>query len=308
MPDRSAGSEALQTPAELQDAVFVKDLERRYLMVSDRAAALIGKRADEILGRIDEELMPADVAAQFRRHDDEVLRRGGALTLEATIVVDGEVRDLVTKKEPLRDVDGRVIGLIGVSTDMSAPLAEAEKLTEDVTEQRRRFEREPAKRAALLDPLTGVGNRTLAYDRLAHALTVAARRGSRVGVLYLDINDFKQVNDELGDAAGDKVLREVGTRLDWAVRESDTLARLGGDEFLVICEGLESDSEGAELAARVLACFGDDFEIEGQRCRLTASLGVAFSSGRDQTVDELIGQAEAAMDRDKAGRPPTGPP
>ena len=98
----------------------MKDLAGRYLMVNDRAAALLGRTADEVVGTTDHDLMPAEVAEQLRQHDQEVLRHDGPLVLEEPVAVDGEVREFVTRKQPLRDADGRTIGLVGVSTDMSA--------------------------------------------------------------------------------------------------------------------------------------------------------------------------------------------
>ena len=158
----------------------------------------------------------------------------------------------------------------------------------------------------LLDPLTGVGNRTLGYDRLAHALSRGRSARLEVGVLYVDIDGFKQVNDDLGHAAGDGVLCEIGARLTAAVRESDTLARLGGDEFLVVCEDLDDDREVHEVADRVRDCFDEAFEAEGRRFALSASVGLAMTAGSEVTVDELIGEADAAMYRDKDRRPDSG--
>ncbi len=95
---------------------------------------------------------------------------------------------------------------------------------------------------ALHDPLTGLANRTLLRDRLEHALARSAREGTETGVLFIDLDEFKRVNDRFGHAAGDAVLAELGQRLVHAVRPADTVARLGGDEFVVVCEAIDEDT------------------------------------------------------------------
>ena len=156
------------------------------------------------------------------------------------------------------------------------------------------------RRQALKDPLTGVGNRLLAYDRLTHALSVAGRRGTAVAVLYVDLDHFKQVNDQLGHAAGDQVLRQVSDRLTEVLRHTDTIARLGGDEFLIVCEDLDEPLPGLDLARRVRECFEEPFAVGPRRHRLTASIGVSYNRDRPVSPDELVGEADAAMYEAKA--------
>jgi diguanylate cyclase (GGDEF)-like protein/PAS domain S-box-containing protein len=152
---------------------------------------------------------------------------------------------------------------------------------------------------ALHDPLTGLANRTLLRDRLEQALARSARDGIVTGVLFLDLDEFKHVNDRFGHAAGDAVLAELGQRLRAAVRPADTVARLGGDEFVVVCEDVD---EGTALALgeRLEAAVRRPLAVGGAEHRLTASIGIAL--GRDD-ADSMLAAADAAVyDAKAAGR------
>lgn len=134
---------------------------------------------------------------------------------------------------------------------------------------------------ALHDPLTGLANRALFRDRLLHTLARRARHPEPqlFAALFLDLDDFKDVNDGLGHAAGDELLTKVADRLRRCVREEDTLARLGGDEFAILLEQPVDQRAADAVAARVVAAFAEPFQLRGQEVRVTASIGVALSSG-----------------------------
>jgi diguanylate cyclase (GGDEF)-like protein len=151
---------------------------------------------------------------------------------------------------------------------------------------------------ALHDPLTGMPNRTLFGDRLAHAVQRAERTGSEVAVLFLDLDRFKPVNDSLGHAAGDQVLRVVGERISDCIRDSDTAARLGGDEFGVLLEDGPSAAAAIEVARRIIAALGHAVVLDGREVFIGASIGVAI--GR-RGAEDLLRQADVAMYRAKAG-------
>jgi diguanylate cyclase (GGDEF)-like protein len=151
---------------------------------------------------------------------------------------------------------------------------------------------------ALHDPLTGLPNRTLILERLQHWFERARRTKAQGALLFIDLDEFKLVNDRLGHDAGDRLLCAVGERLGGVVRASDTVSRVGGDEFLVLCEDLSGGREAVELAERLLACLEDPFSLSGRRHRVTASIGLALSQGQG-SADALIRDADAAMYRAK---------
>jgi diguanylate cyclase (GGDEF)-like protein/PAS domain S-box-containing protein len=149
---------------------------------------------------------------------------------------------------------------------------------------------------ALHDPLTGLANRTLLRDRLDHALARSAREGTPAGVLFVDLDEFKEVNDRFGHAAGDVVLAEVGRRLRAAVRPVDTVARLGGDEFVVVCEAVDEDTALA-LGQRLDTAIRRPLEVGGVQQHLTASIGIALGS---DDADSILASADAALYQAKA--------
>jgi diguanylate cyclase (GGDEF)-like protein/PAS domain S-box-containing protein len=161
--------------------------------------------------------------------------------------------------------------------------------TRDVSE-RRRLE-EQLTHQAFHDPLTGLANRALFRDRVSHALALAQRRGSPVTVLFLDLDDFKKVNDSLGHGEGDRLLIAVAERFLACARSADTVARLGGDEFAILIEGAEG-RDG--LPDRLAAAMSHPFSLSGNQVRATASIGVASASPGDR-ADDLLRNADMAM-------------
>jgi diguanylate cyclase (GGDEF)-like protein/excisionase family DNA binding protein len=150
--------------------------------------------------------------------------------------------------------------------------------------------------AALTDPLTGLPNRRLFAERIDHALARRDRSGTHVAVLFLDLDSFKMVNDGLGHAAGDGVLRSVAERLRECTRQADTVARLGGDEFGILLEDLKGDTEAMDAAERIVAALSDTLSIDGRSVRARASIGVALDRGEpDITSIELLRDADTAM-------------
>ncbi len=153
---------------------------------------------------------------------------------------------------------------------------------------------------ALTDPVTGLLNRTVLEDRLTCALASAQRDGTPVGVLFIDLNHFKQINDTFGHDVGDTVLRKVGIRLARTVRPTDTVVRLGGDEFVVVCEHLTGAVELDKVADRIRKAISKPFLINGQSVITAASVGA--TTGVTVTAGELLRRADEAMYEDKRRR------
>jgi diguanylate cyclase (GGDEF)-like protein/PAS domain S-box-containing protein len=166
--------------------------------------------------------------------------------------------------------------------------------TRDVTD-RKELEDQLAHRA-FHDALTGLPNRSLFTDRVEHALARRVREPGRIAVLFLDVDDFKTVNDSLGHAAGDELLVAVAKRIDACLRGGDTAARLGGDEFAILLEDVDDPAEAAGVADRVLESLRPPFDIDGKRTFVYASIGIATSAGSPgERAEELLRNADVAM-------------
>jgi diguanylate cyclase (GGDEF)-like protein/PAS domain S-box-containing protein len=163
----------------------------------------------------------------------------------------------------------------------------------DVTD--RRGAQQALLHQTLHDGLTGLPNRALLLDRLAHALDRALRRESGVGVLFLDVDHFKAVNDSIGHAGGDALLREVAGRLRATVRPEDTVARLGGDEFVIICEEITDPEAAVLMADRVREAFGSPFHPDGHEVSVATSIGVAIADADTESPESALRDADTAM-------------
>lgn len=149
------------------------------------------------------------------------------------------------------------------------------------------------------DPLTGLANRLTFRDRLAHAMTMAHRTESKVAVIAVDLDHFRPINESFGHEAGDTLLQEVATRLQGAVRGSDTVARLGSDQFGIIVESIEDAEHPAQVIERLRAGLSRSFMIGGHAIEVSASLGVAAFPGSGNTVEDLIRSADEALTQAK---------
>ncbi len=148
---------------------------------------------------------------------------------------------------------------------------------------------------ARFDPLTGLINRFMFSDRLQNAIARARRDGGLVSLMFLDLDEFKAVNDRFGHATGDALLKQVAERLDAAVRESDTVARIGGDEFTVVLEGNERVEDAGHVATKILRALEVPYDVAGNQLHITASIGIALYPIDGEDADGLLRDADIAM-------------
>ncbi|TRZ96930.1 MAG: sensor domain-containing diguanylate cyclase [Rhodocyclaceae bacterium] len=197
---------------------------------------------------------------------------------------DGSYRWIRDDGNPRYDSRGEFIGYIGFCMDITEQKAAEEQI----------------KNLAYFDFLTGLPNRLLLLDRLEQALAASSRHHREGALLFLDLDDFKVVNDTYGHDVGDRLLREAGRRLETCVRQGDTVARLGGDEFVVMLEYLDENHELAVGQARVvgekiLAELGLAYLLDGHHCVSPPSVGITLFKGQEKTSSELLRQADLAM-------------
>lgn len=153
---------------------------------------------------------------------------------------------------------------------------------------------------ATTDELTGLPNRVLGIDRLRSAVMLAKRSGAAVGVLFVDLDGFKRVNDTLGHAAGDALLQEAAHRMQTCLRESDTVARLGGDEFLIVAPEIALKSQCVVIAEKVIGRLVEPFSLDGQDIFISCSIGISYSDGDGDSAETLLRNADIAMYEAKA--------
>jgi diguanylate cyclase (GGDEF)-like protein/PAS domain S-box-containing protein len=234
----------------------------------------IGRRLLEIAGEDAQAAFDACVAelraGQSVRLDRETTARGAAVHLDIHLV-------------PHRNAAGEVDSAYVLANDISA-----HKMVERLLAQQ-----------ALSDALTGLPNKRHFGDRLGQALAHARRRDARGALLFIDLDDFKPVNDRLGHAAGDAVLAEVATRLTACVRAGDTVARVGGDEFAVLMEDVTGPAEAEAVAARIVACLGAAFRLPEGEASISCSIGIAFFPEQGVDATALLRVADGAMYRAK---------
>ncbi len=194
----------------------------------------------------------------------------------------------------VKDDDGHVSRLVGTHMD----LTEIREVQRQLEESRKQL-----KKMAFYDALTGLPNRRLLEDRMESILDDSRSNGDIMAVAMMDLDGFKQVNDSMGHDVGDELLKAVAGRLNLCMRDSDTIARLGGDEFVLLFTELPDTSAVESGLERVISVIGKPYQIEGQECHVTASIGVAFFPNDAQTGDTLLRYADLAMYRSKqAGR------
>jgi diguanylate cyclase (GGDEF)-like protein/PAS domain S-box-containing protein len=288
--------------------MFIKDLEGRYLYVNERFTQAFGLEGRDIISHTDSEIFSAELAAQFRANDAKVLAGGVGIEIEEIARYgDGLLHTSIVHKFPLLDSQGQVTALGGIATDITERKRLEEVLRQKNVQLGRAIQAEAALRerqehlnfVATHDPLTGLPNRALLHQRAEHAIAVSRRSGRLLALLFIDLDRFKTVNDSLGHAAGDDLLREVATRLSGCLREVDMIARHGGDEFVVLLEDIEKPEEVEQVTARMREVLAEPLAIEGQEVNVTSSIGVALYPRDGEAAPTLLRKADLAMYRAK---------
>ena len=282
-----------------EDALRVSELRMR---------SIVETAADAIITTDD-----AGTILEFNRAAERIFRVSAADLIGSTYFdllpqddVNGwrvrSVRDSTQPDEPIEIVTSRADGeefeaRISVSSTTIDGRTLTTAIVRDVTK-----EKEAARaleRRGLYDELTGLASRKLFIDRLDEALLRGTRRRTLVGVLLLDVDRFKHVNDSLGHDVGDALLVEVAERLRSAAGVGNTVARLGGDEFVVLCDEARDIDDITDHAGRVDEVLRAPFTLDGEELMLTASIGIAVWNGGDERADELVRHADSAMYRAK---------
>ncbi|GAB6083109.1 EAL domain-containing protein [Desulfuromonas carbonis] len=268
------------------------DLQSDQLTLSSEAQIVFGFPAEEAvdyrsyLTRVHpEERQVVDLALK------ESLDGPQDFNLEHRILwPDGQVRHVHAQARVVRDSEGKAIRVNGTLHDVSDRLQTEARLVENQAH---------LNYLAYHDALTGLPNRLLFQDRFNHAIARSRRLSYQVAILFLDLDQFKKVNDSLGHEVGDQLLREVAGRLRGCAREADTLARLGGDEFVLLLEEVDGMNAASAAAKKIIKRLLPTFRVGGFELYTTASIGIALYPSNGTSVEELMKCADVAMYRAK---------
>ena len=289
--------------ASSPDHVYFKDLDGRFISVSDSLAHSFGcERREDVVGRTDFDFFAESLARAYRIAEVNIMTTGVAVVdaVVKHVWPDGHITWSLNVAKPLRDENQKIVGVWGTNKDIT----EQKLLEQELADQTQRAN-EMTKLAmaqaqrneymAYHDGLTGLANRSSFSALLSQSMSEAQRFDRQLAVLFLDLDRFKQINDTLGHDAGDQLLREVATRLEASVRDSDTVARLGGDEFVVLLPELEDGNHAATVARKILSVIAEPFTLIGHEFRITASLGISVYPQDGLDEQTLTKNADIAM-------------
>nr|WP_211162908.1 EAL domain-containing protein [Aromatoleum diolicum] len=264
--------------------IMTTDANRVITSVNPAFTAITGYTAEEIIGRKPSMLSSGRHDAAFYDNMWDSLASSGQWESEIwNRRKNGEIYPQWQTISAVTDERGKVIAYISLFNDIT----------------QRKQQEEAIWRQANFDALTGLANRSLLQDRLEQALTHARRARSRVGVLFLDLDGFKWINDTLGHDTGDELLVEVARRLTFCVREQDTVARLGGDEFTIVVHDLVAPDDLNAIAEKIVSVLRDPFALGGIQHRMSGSVGITVYPDDGEDVQTLFRNADIAMYKSK---------
>jgi diguanylate cyclase (GGDEF)-like protein/PAS domain S-box-containing protein len=261
-------------------SVSVKDVDRRYVLINRAAEEFSGIPREQFIGKTAAEIFPKRSADLIERQDRQLL--------EGKPQIAGEIHELAIPNDSSRLVMTKRVAILGDDGNPQYLVGVIEDLTE-----RARTQAQIA-HMAHYDLVTDLPNRVLLGERLDAALA-HVRRGRRLAVHCLDLDNFKTINDTLGHASGDELLKVIGQRLQGCLRDIDTVARLGGDEFAIVQTSLADIADAGELAQRLRETICMPYELNGQQVVVDASIGIAVAPEDGTDAGELLKKADLAL-------------
>lgn len=269
----------------MSDGLVQTDVNEVILFVNRPFCEMSGYSEKELIGKVATNLFFDQGERRAVNKTNKLRKKGISGQYESALTrKDGTSVHVLIGGTPTYDLEGKFSGTIGVFTDITARKKAEEQLLHD----------------ALHDNLTGLANRSLFMEHLKH--TINSRKRSNKGlfaVLFFDFDRFKVINDSLGHAAGDELLKQIATRFEQNLRAGDLVARLGGDEFTILLNDLPSEQAAFLLAERLQEDLKRPFDIEGREIFTSASIGISFGT-ENSTADELLRDADIAMYRAKS--------
>lgn len=272
------------------DFIYIKDAEHRFTCTSRVFASLTGHESwHGLVGKTDFDVFPSEHASRYFQYETPVIAEGKSLQNheEPYYSIEGELRWVSSSKQPVFDDKGNIVGLVGISKDIT-----------DVKRYKAKIEG-----MAKYDQLTGMFNRYTFQDLGAQMLAAAKRKSMPLALLFIDLDNFKQVNDRYGHDCGDHLLTDFTTVLRNCTRDADIVARLGGDEFVTLIYTDQVTYDENRLAERIIHAFHQLPFVRQTDLSISCSVGIACFPDHASSLSELLTSADNAMyDAKKRGK------
>ncbi|MEI1373681.1 CHASE2 domain-containing protein [Nostoc sp. UHCC 0926] len=288
----------------IPDPIFVKNQQHQWIVLNEAYCRFIGYPNKLLIEKSDYDFFPKHEADVFRQQDDLVFQTQQPQEHEEEFTnAEGQTHQIATKRSLHKDAAGNLF-LVGVIRDITQHKLTEQHLKCTAAELSRsnnefKLKEDHLRYLANHDPLTGLSNRKFFTEQLYESLHGAQHDNLLLGVLFIDLDGFKQVNDTLGHETGDRLLMTIAGRLSNSLRASDTVSRLGGDEFTVILRAIPNVQIAAKVAEKILSSIIKPIVVDGDQIRISASIGISVYPYNSQDSETLIKQADAAMYRAK---------
>ncbi len=265
----------------IPDLIWAKNTNGRYLTCNTKFEKFFGAKEDEIVGKTDFDFVDKDLAEFFIKNDKVTLDRGIPTINEEYLIFKDESYkgNFETIKTPIKDNENNVTGVLGIARDIS--------LRKDYEKELLNF--------ANTDNLTGLSTRVVLTDRLEQVLKQRNIKDRLCAILFIDLDNFKKINDTKGHNIGDELLIEVSKRLRSTVRKGDTVARFGGDEFILLLENINNQSDIILIAKKVLEVLQESIYIGKYILNISASIGISIFPDDGEKAEVLLCNADNAM-------------
>jgi diguanylate cyclase (GGDEF)-like protein/PAS domain S-box-containing protein len=266
--------------SNLSEGVVITDLEMKVIAVNNAFTDISGYSQDEM--KQQSQLLLKPEYFEYDHYDDFNSALNNDIQWEGEIHYpdkSGKIIPVKLSASAVKDEENITTNYIYVYSDIS---------------ERKDFEK-TLQHLAQHDHLTDLPNRMLLNDRLEHAMIRTERESKKLAVLFLDLDEFKNINDTMGHDVGDNILIQISNRLKDMIRKGDTLARYGGDEFIVVMEGIDTNNDAINLAEKLISCVNPDFIIDDKHYNLGVSIGISIYPEHADTVSELISNSDKAM-------------
>ncbi|HEX5362942.1 MAG TPA: diguanylate cyclase [Gallionella sp.] len=264
----------------VDEAILVSDVDNRIITVNPAFTKVTGYTAEEVIGENPRILSSGKHGEAFYRVLWDQLSRDGSWEGEMwNRRKNGEIYVEWTSIKQVRDAHGKLTHYVAAFSDITTRKANEESI----------------RHQAQYDALTDLPNRILLFDRLGQAIAQAKRDKTHLALMYIDLDKFKPINDNLGHAIGDQLLQDVAYRMQDCVRAMDTVARIGGDEFVVLLPVVENEQDALRVAEKIRVALNQPFGIAGESLRISSSTGVVIYPEHGTSENELTGNADIAM-------------